>query len=260
VELMFGVVDAEMRRIQMLFNSLEDSNDIEFEDLLGLAVSVAVQRMRTPQQRRLRQQHAYWLSEQIPDQFSTLDDDEHNPHRAAGIHTEMLFKGMWEAADVFASRQIEIWHDTKGRFVTCDTPVLVPFTSGVRPGLLSAPAVLWPVSPFRVVALTNDLVGEKAAFRMAKRQHVDLVRDSAYMGRERMVFASADQRRRLGPSTLFNRRAQVRLRCSTVSPSGLPIEPPGCCIEMTECFGAGPDVRLCAQGLHKPAPAMSAYA
>lgn len=47
VELMFGVVDAELRRVQLLFSQLDDPNLLEFDDLIGLGVSMAVQRMRT---------------------------------------------------------------------------------------------------------------------------------------------------------------------------------------------------------------------
>ncbi|WP_286689394.1 MULTISPECIES: DUF4238 domain-containing protein [unclassified Aeromicrobium] len=54
VDAMFGVVDAELGRIQSLFERLTDPEDLEFDDLIGLGVTVAVQRMRTAQQRRLR--------------------------------------------------------------------------------------------------------------------------------------------------------------------------------------------------------------
>jgi len=56
VEAMFGVVDSELRRVQLLFDRLQDPEELGFDDLLGLGVSVAVQRMRTSQSRRLRLQ------------------------------------------------------------------------------------------------------------------------------------------------------------------------------------------------------------
>jgi len=126
VELLFGVVDSELRRVQLLFDNLEDPDSLEFDDLVGLGVSMAVQRMRTLQQRRLQVQYSNWLTAQNSKEFQSIEDDADNPHRLAGFHTELLFKAMWEAADVLTTRQIEVWHDPQGRFMTCDAPVLVP--------------------------------------------------------------------------------------------------------------------------------------
>ena len=132
VELLFGVVDTELRRVQKLFNQLEDPDTLTFDDLLGLGVSIAVQRMRTVQERRLRLQYDAWLVAQNPNDFTTIRNDPDNPLREAGIHTQLLFDAMWEAADVLTSRQIEIWCDPRGRFMTCDAPVLMPFRRNVR--------------------------------------------------------------------------------------------------------------------------------
>ncbi|MDI1463360.1 DUF4238 domain-containing protein [Catellatospora sp. KI3] len=258
VELLFGVVDDELRRLQVLFNDIEDPNVLEFDDLIALGVTVAVQHMRTLQMRRLRQQHHAWLVAQNPDQFTEMNDPE-NPFLAAGIHTELLFKAMWEAADVLTTRQIEVWHDLDGRFLTCDAPVLIPFIRNVRPSLLEAPYVIWPISPHRAVALANEVIGEKAVIREATGKLVGLVRDGVQQGRERMVFASEAQSGRLPQNKLFRRRAQIRLRCSQWTPRGRYVDPPGCCVEQSEAFAVGPDVDLCNQGLHVPAPNMSDY-
>lgn len=259
VELLFGVVDEELRRVQALFNKLENPDELEFEDLIALGVSMAVQRMRTLQQRRLRQQHNAWLVAQNPRDFKSIDDPE-DPYLAAGIHTELLFSAMWDAADVLTTRQIEVWHDASGRFMTCDAPVLVPFRQNVRPSLLNAPYIVWPISPHRVVALANDILGEKAVMREATGKLVGIIRDGIMQGRERMIFASEEQHDRLPHTKKFRRRTQVRLRCSTRTPKGEYIKPPGCCVEQSEAFAAGPDVALCDQGLHYPAPAMWSYA
>jgi hypothetical protein len=258
VELLFGVVDTELRRVQTLFNQLEDPDELEFDDLIALGVTVAVQRMRTLQERRLRQQHNAWLVAQNPREFKSMNDPE-NPHLAAGIHTELLFSAMWEAADVLTTRQIEVWHDPQGRFMTCDAPVLVPFRRNVRPSLMAAPYVVWPVSPHRVVALGNDLLGEKAVIREATGKLMGIVRDGVEKGRERMIFASEKQRDRLPRTKKFRRRTQTRLRCSQRTPQGEYVEPPGCCVEQSYAFAVGPDVALCDQGLHLPAPAMWSY-
>jgi Protein of unknown function (DUF4238) len=256
VELLFGVVDSELRRVQLLFDNLEDPDSLEFDDLVGLGVSMAVQRMRTFQQRRLQVQYSKWLVAQNSEQNHSIDDDADNPHRLAGFQTEMLFKAMWEAADVLTTRQIEVWHDPQGRFMTCDAPVLVPFRRNVRPSLMAAPYIIWPVSPGRVVALSNDLMGEKAVIRQATGKLVGIVRDGVEQGRERMIFASEEQRDRLPNGMRFARRAQTRLRCSDRTPSGEYVPPPGCCVEWSQAFAAGPDVALCNQGLHSPAPEM----
>ncbi len=259
VELLFGVVDAELRRVQVLLENLVDPETLEFDDLIGLGVSVATQRMRTLQQRRLRLQHNAWLTAQNPDDFATFDDPT-EPYRVASIHTRLLFESMWEAADVLTTRQIEIWHDPQGRFVTCDAPVLVPFERNVRPNLLTAPYVIWPVSPSRAVALGQDLQGEKAVIREATGKLVGMVRLGVEQGRERMIFASEAHADRLPQRKQFRRRTQSRLRCSDRTPAGEPVPAPGCCVKWCETFSAGPDVDLCRQGLHSPAPGMWGYA
>lgn len=259
VELLFRVVDEELRRVQTLFDRLGDPEVLEFDDLIGLGVSVATQRMRTAQQRRLRLQHSAWLTAQNPTQFADVTADADNPHQLAGFHTRLLFSAMWEATDVLTTRQIEVWHDKRGRFMTCDAPVLVPFRRNTRPSLIAAPYVLWPISPTRVVALTNDLQGAKAVIREADGKLVGLVRQAIEQGRERRIFASEQQRDRLPADKQFRRRAQVRLHCSSRTPDGEVIPPPGCCVEMSECYAVDPDVVLCDRGLHAPAPQMKAY-
>jgi hypothetical protein len=75
-----------------------------------------------------------------------------------------------------------------------------------------------------------------------------------------MIFASEDQHDRLPASKKFRRRAQTRLRCSDRTPRGDRIPPPGCCVQWLETFAVRPDVVLCNQGLHVPAPGMSTHA
>lgn len=258
VEAMFAVVDMELERIQTLFNRLQEPDELEFDDLIGLGVTVAVQRMRTAQQRRLRLQQDAWLVAQNPEQFKSMDDPL-KPLRVAGIHTELLFTGMWQAADVMTTRSIEVWDDPEGRFWTCDAPVLVPFRNNKSPSLMAAPHILWPVSPYRVVALTNAPSGEKAVIRQATPKERGLVKKAIEQGRERWIFASPDQKDRLPSSKKFRRRTQIRLRCTQWTPQGEYIQPPDCCVELAEGFSAIPDVVLCDHGLHKDAPKMLDY-
>jgi hypothetical protein len=102
--------------------------------------------MRTLQQRRLQQQYNAWLVAQNSRDFKSMNDPD-NPHLAAGFHTKLLFSAMWEAADVLTTRQIEVWHDPHGRFMTCDAPVLVPFEHNVAPSLMDAAYIVWSGQP-----------------------------------------------------------------------------------------------------------------
>jgi hypothetical protein len=258
VELLFGVVDAELRRVQMLFNELDDPDAVEFDDLLGLGVSMAVQRTRTPQQRRIQLQNSRWLAAQNPKQHPSPEDDDSNPFRVAGFQTEAVFKSMWHAADVLTTRQIEIWDDPQQRFATCDAPVLVPFIRNVRPDLLASPYIVWPLSPRRVIALSNELAGTKVVMRTATGAQVGLVKNAIRQGRERMIFARSEDQAQLSEGTRIRRRAQSRIRCSDHTPNGELVPPPGCCVQFSEGFAAKPDVSICDQGLHRPAPEMIA--
>jgi hypothetical protein len=212
--------------------------------------------MRTPQERRIHIQYNKWLMAQDPKQFKSIDSSYDDPHLAAGFHTQILFESMWQAADVLTTRQIEIWHDDRGRFLTCDAPVIVPFRNNERPNLLDAPYILWPISPFRTVALSEQLVGEKAVILEASGRMVGMVREAVMQGRERMLFASEEQRDRLPSKKKFRRRTQSHLSCSNRTPDGKSIKPPGCCVKWSQTFASGPKVALCDSGLHVPAPAM----
>lgn len=257
VELLFGVVDRELQRVHRRFNTLEDPDSLEYADLIALCATMSVQRMRTAQQRRLQAQHSTWLEAQNPEVYTAFTNDPENPHRHAGFHTEMVFRAMWEATDVLTTRQIELWDDPLGRFLTSDAPVFAPFVRNLRRGLHNAPYIIWPLSPHRVVALTHDFAGEKAVIREATGRHVGLVRDGVEQGRERMIFASEEQHDRLSTRKHYRRRVQVWMRCSQWAPNGEYVDPPGCCVEQAETYALRPDVVLCNQGLHQPAPVMA---
>jgi hypothetical protein len=215
--------------------------------------------MRTAQQRRLLLQRDAWLVAQSPDQFKSIASRS-NRLAIAGVHTELLFASMWDAADVMTTRSIEVWDDPDGRFWTCDAPVLVPFRKNKGPNLLAAPQIFWPVSPHRVVVLTNRPTGEKAIIRPATAKERGQVRTVVEQGRDRWIFATAEQADALPASKKFRRRRQLRLRCSPLTPQNQFIEPPGCCVEHGDGFSAVPDVVLCNQGLHIEAAAMRDYA
>lgn len=253
VELLFGVVDTEISRMQKLFTGLADPDELTLDDLQILCVSVAAQRMRTAQQRRIHNQYAAWQAAQDPTMMALAND----PLMAASAQTRAMFTALWEAADVFIGRQIEVWDDPQERFLTCDAPVLVPFSKGYRPPLLSAPWIIWPISPRRVVALSRESVGKKAVIRTATGKDVGLVREAVLQGRERMVLAGATRSSKLSRYRCYHgRRAQARFRCSNRAPDGTYVEPPGCVVQQSDTFATKPDVVLCSQGLHRPAPDM----
>lgn len=260
VELMFGVVDAESRRVQNLFLNLDDPDSLTFDDLLGLGVSMAMQRMRTAQQRRLQRQYNRWIVAQNPAKYRSVEGSEADPFRESGFHTRSMFDAMWAAADVLTTRQIEVWDDPVGRFWTSDVPVLVPFRRSAQPGLDSAPLILWPIGPSRVIAMTQELIGEKAVIKPADGAMVGAVRDAVLDGRERMVFATSAQREQLPTSKLFRRRAQSVLTCSDRTPTGERVPRPGCCVKWGVGLYVEPKVHLCNGGLHSEASGLSELA
>jgi hypothetical protein len=92
--------------------------------------------------------------------------------------------------------------------------------------------------------------------QVANGKQVGMVRRGIEQGRERMIFASEQQCERLPKGKKFRRRAQTRMRCSDTTPRGEYVEPPGCCVKWSVTCEAAPDVVLCDQGLHAPAPEM----
>ncbi|MCD4849676.1 DUF4238 domain-containing protein [Arthrobacter sp. AK01] len=258
VELMFGAVDEEVRRIQYILLTLDQGSDLSFEDFMAAGVTAALQRMRTSQSRRLMQQQDLWWGEQQADGFTSPITD-HDPLRLNNIHTEILFRTMWKAADVMTTRQLEIWVDPKGRFITSDAPVQNPFVGGVRPGLDEARTIWWPISPSRAVDWSNELTGEKVTFKRATTSLTDKVRAIMLQGRDRFIIATEDQLRTLPVGKGIPRRAQMRLRCSQRKPNGEYVEPPGCVVETKECYSNGPDVLLCDSGLHRHVPTLAEH-
>lgn len=85
------------------------------------------------------------------------------------------------------------------------------------------------------------------------------MREAIERGRERWIFASADQVHNLPAQKRFRRRTQIRLRCSHWTPRGEYVDPPGCCVEQGYGFASGPDVALCDGGLHVDAPGIRDY-
>jgi hypothetical protein len=251
VELLFGVVDAEMRRVLNLVEHLADPESLTFDDFVALCVVLSVQRMRTSQQRRLTAQSDAWLAAQESREMLS-------PRDLAAIHTRTLFHAMWSASDIMTTRQLEIWRDPRGRFVTSDCPVQIPFVNRRRPGTVEASRIWWPISPRTTISLSNDLVGEKAVIRPANARVIRDVREMMMRGRERHVIIPANRTFAAPAGGQLRSRVQLQLRCSQEH-EGRRYEPPECVVGQFEWLGSAPDVSLCNNGLHRSAPEMHNY-
>lgn len=252
VELLFGVVDEELRRVEELVVALEDPDELSFDDFMALGVMAALQRMRTLQARRLMHQYDMWLTVQKSPGHDSQKTFPIPALRLSSMHTQAVFEAMWGAADTMTGRQIEFWDDPKGRFVTSDCPVQIPFINNVRPDVLAADRIWWPISPYRAIAWSNDMLGKKVVLRQASRSVIDRVRGAMVQGRERFIIATEQQLSYLPQGKAVGKRAQARFRCSQHH-LGEYIKPPQCVVQYTESYGHHPDVSLCNNGLHRAA-------
>ncbi|MBD7949606.1 DUF4238 domain-containing protein [Oerskovia rustica] len=248
VELMYAVLDRELARIQAMLCRLTDPEQLTFEDFMSLGLLVSVQRGRTSQMRRqLAAQGEWWRRQGVNGQKT----EALTAIQLAGSHTESAFTGMYDAADVMTGKQLEIWIDPKGRFITSDAPVQTTLIPERRPGLLDAPRIWWSISPERAVCLVNTLTGNKADMRTASVKQLDEVRTAMIRGRERVIIGTERGLHGipLGP---LPKRTQMRLRCT---PHGT-----GCLVEIAETYASAPDVRLCSSGIHTDVPGVVAFA
>ncbi|NYG15957.1 hypothetical protein BJ956_000476 [Arthrobacter psychrochitiniphilus] len=250
VELLFGVVDEEIARIQNLLLNLSDPDVLTFDDFMAVGVVVAMQRMRTLQTRRLLMQYDSWYLAQTTDAQSQTPG---SAIRLAGIHTQTAFSAVWAAADIFTTRQLELWDDPQGRFVTSDCPVQIPFESGVRPDTVQASRIWWPISPSRAVSLSNDHRGEKVVHRRVNRAMVAVARQAVIQGRERFIIAPQSQLGFLPVGSPLKKRAQIELTCSQFH-RGKYYPPPSCVVARLETYAEYPRVALCSNGLHSHDP------
>ncbi|MEV7962383.1 DUF4238 domain-containing protein [Oerskovia paurometabola] len=248
VELMYSVLDRELARIQRLLVGLSDPETLTFDDFMSIGLLVSVQRGRTPQMRRWLAAQAEWHRSQG---FGGSDDPALSQIELAGSHTESAFNTIYTAADVMTSRQLEIWTDSKGRFITSDAPVQASQLAERRPNLLEAHRIWWPISPTRAVCLVNEITGNKAEMRTANTRQVEEVRTAMVRGRERVIIGRQQQLDGL-PQSPIRKRVQLRMRCT---PRGQ-----GCLVESAETYAAGPDIQLCDNGLHQEAPGVAQFA
>lgn len=257
IELLFGVIDQEMSRVSRVLESTTNPESLSFEDFMATGMLVAVQRMRTLQQRRLIEQNNAWLVAQ-DSTMASFGSGEERRLQLAALHTKSIYDVMWSAADVMTVKQLEIWHDPKGRFMTSDSPVLVPFVDGNMPDLRNARRIWWVISPKCAVSLTDDVKGTKAVISKAGNRIIEEVRSATVQGRERLIITPESQFRHLPVGKALRRRAQKHLTCSQYH-DGEYTAPPSCTVRCGDWYGDGPYVSLCSSGLHNPAPNMNLH-
>lgn len=207
VEDMLAVLDTECARLLRGVRDWSPGTEIDFEDFMSLAVVMSVQRNRTPQARRMMSEMAAWSQRRLNQPPNVLTTDH---------YVDLLFKSMHEAADQLSVRQLEIWDDPKGRFITSDQPVLLsPDDPQVPSSTLTCDYIWWPVSPTRLLAFGRELVGRRAAHRVVSRREVEQVRAAFVRQAESMIIALPGDHG-LPSGKQLRRRPQLQVDCQPV--------------------------------------------
>jgi hypothetical protein len=207
VEDMLAVLDDEGAKLLRFLRGWTPGEDVDFEDFMSLAVVMAVQRNRTPQARRHMQEMTDWAYRRLNRSAEALTND---------YYVDMLFQSMHEAADQLSVRQLEIWDDPKGRFITSDQPVLLsPDDLQVPSSTIDCEYVWWPIGPSRLIALGHNWSGQKVVHRMLGRREVDRVR-VAFVRQAESVIIALPGDRELPSGKPLRRRPQLQVDCQTV--------------------------------------------
>jgi len=241
VEEVMAVFDAELLRVLNVFRGLQPGADVAFDDFMSLGLMMMLQRTRNVQTRRLMGAMAdFWEQQTLTQQRrKELEGAVFALKAKSEFHVDMMSQAMWTGADNMTTRQLEIWDDPHGRFVTSDCPVQTPRGGYVTPDLLTTPRIWWPIGPTRAICLARDTIGEKVVFRRATRTQTDEVRTAMVRGRERFIIATRDQLSELPQGKMLRKRTQVHMRCE-------PWQHPGQCrVAYRECYAPGPDIQVC---------------
>ncbi len=209
-EAMLAVIDDETARLLRTLHSWAPGDDFIFDDFMSLAVILAFQRNRTPQVRRHLAAINTWQRDRAAQAIRPLTAD---------CHVTAMFDSVFHAADEHSTRQLELWDDPKGRFITSDQPVqLSPEAGQDYSSTTTGSSLWWPISPGRLAVLSSDLQGIKVVHRIVNRQTVDRVRRAVVRGAESVIIAKPTDfdlpvGKRLG------RRPQLQVDCSPVAPT-----------------------------------------
>ncbi|MFF2524207.1 DUF4238 domain-containing protein [Streptomyces liangshanensis] len=224
VEAMLAVIDDETARLLKFLRAWKPGDDMSFEDFMSLAVVLAFQRNRTPQVRR-----------------HLTDIDTWTRHRANQVVPELttnsfvqtLFRSTFGAADEHSTRQLELWDDPGGRFITSDQPVQLSWDRpGETPSTINSEHLLWPISPHRLVVLSQDLQGEKIVQRTVSRKELDRIRGTFIRGAETAIIALPHDGD-LPSGKNLRKRPQLRTTCTPID-----TEQRKCRIELGWGYGA----------------------
>ncbi|MGW0868939.1 DUF4238 domain-containing protein [Streptomyces sp. NPDC002740] len=240
VEAMLAVIDDESARLLKVLHRWAPGDDVAFDDFMSLAVILAFQRNRTPQVKRHLEAIDEWKR-------NRANQTVRNLTTSGFVGT--LFDSAYTAADEHSTRQLELWDDPQGRFITCDQPVQMSSDhTGEPPTTLTSKHIMWPISPRRMVVLSQELQGRKVVHRHLVRREVDRVRRVFIRGAEVAIIAlPKDDDLPVGKA--LSRRPQLRVDCTPIAP-----EERKCRIRLA--WGYGPSTLdqacdpLCAMGGH----------
>jgi hypothetical protein len=204
VEAMLGVIDDETANLLEKLRRWTPGDDIQFGDFMSLAIVMGLQRNRTPQARRNIAAMSDWLTRRAGQPAQELITDH---------YVDVLFRAMYEAADQISIRQLELWDDPQGRFITCDQPVLLSQNdSGEPPSMNTSRYVWWPISPHRLIVFSRGHQGQKVVHRVVGRREVNEVRKTFIRGAESAIIAlPAD--RNLPSGRPLQKRPQLQVVC-----------------------------------------------
>lgn len=208
VEAMLAVLDDEMARLLLLLRQWAPGDGLAFEDFMSLAVVVGMQSNRTPQARRFLATRGTWLTKRAGQPPEQLTNDH---------YVDLLFRAMYRTADQLSTRQLELWDDPQGRFITSDHPVLLSQDApGTPPALYSCKYIWWPISPTRLVVFSNEHRGIKIVHRAASRGEIEQVRKAVVRGAEAEIIALPGDRD-VPAGKVLHKRPQLQVDCIPVN-------------------------------------------
>ncbi|MGV9351424.1 DUF4238 domain-containing protein [Streptomyces spiralis] len=180
-EAMLAVIDDEAARLLRLLRGWAPDDDMDFDDFMSFAVVLAFQRNRTPQRKRLMEAQDTWLRRRAL--------QETPPLTTTGF-VASLFQSVYGAADEHSTRQLELWDDPQARLITSDQPVILSTdASGRSPSTLTSQYLWWPLSPSRLLVLSQSLQPRKVVHRILGRKEVDRLRAAVIRNAEAAVIA-----------------------------------------------------------------------
>jgi hypothetical protein len=207
VEAMMAVIDSETATLLHRLNQWIPGDDLDYEEFMSLAIVMAFQRNRTPQSRRFLTTMAQWHEHRAgQDHVDLINDD----------FVDGMFRNVYNAADQISTRQLQLWDDPRGRFITCDQPVQMSTDSPKQPpSMVHSRYLWWPISPHRVLVLDNFPAGVKTVHKIASAREVEDLRAAYIRGAESMIIALKGDTK-LPAGKRLARRPQLQVDCQPV--------------------------------------------